>query len=364
MRIGASGKSMLSRHAVRPPLVRGGEAPKSDGGAPQRLSLLDGRRVDIASAGRIDERILRIAKWQRGLVTRRQLLAAGVTPAAIDRRIANGKLERVHRGVYALPQTAAIPLAVETAALLACGQGAALSHHSAMTLWGLRPGVARPVHIMLMGDRGGASPEGVIVHRSRTLTPADIQAHGQLPVTSPARTLLDVSAGLSDGDVERLLDEGLFARQLLTLSQVNGMLARAGGHPGRARLARAAANYTRSTRTESPPEEALLTLIRHGGLPEPHTQFSVLGYRLDFYWPELRLAVEVDAYGTHGSRTRFEADRRRDARLLAERGIVVVRLTKRMVELRPFEALGTIARAIGQREAELRAAGGPAGPKR
>jgi very-short-patch-repair endonuclease len=100
----------------------------------------------------------------------------------------------------------------------------------------------------------------------------------------------------------------------------------------------------------------LLVLIRAAGLPEPRLRVYVLDYRLDFLWPELRLAVEVDAYGTHGSRARFEADRRRDARLLTEKGIVVLRVTEATIEHRPFEALGLVARAVGQREAALRAA--------
>jgi very-short-patch-repair endonuclease len=77
----------------------------------------------------------------------------------------------------------------------------------------------------------------------------------------------------------------------------------------------------------------------------------MLGYRLDFFWPDLALAVEVDAYGTHGSRARFEADRRRDARLLTEKGIVVLRLTRARIEDRPFETISLLARTIGQREA-------------
>ena len=97
-------------------------------------------------------------------------------------------------------------------------------------------------------------------------------------------------------------------------------------------------------------------LIRAAGLPEPQVQVYVLDYRLDLFWPELKLAVEVDAYGTHGSPARFEADRRRDARLLTEKGIIVLRLTRATIEERPLEALGLLARAIGQREGERRAA--------
>lgn len=77
----------------------------------------------------------------------------------------------------------------------------------------------------------------------------------------------------------------------------------------------------------------------------------VLGYRLDLFWPELGLAVEADAYGTHGSPRKFESDRRRDARLLTEKGISVLRLTRAAIEDRPFEAIALLARAIGQREA-------------
>ena len=292
-----------------------------------------------------------VTERQRGKASRAQLLAAGIRPGAVTRRLRSGSLERVHFGVYSLAGTADIPLGAEAAALLACGEGAALSHHSAMTLWGLRPGVARPVHVTIPADRGFPAPPGVIVHRSRTLTSADVTTHDGLPVTSVARAFLDVAATLPDRDVERLLDEGMFVRRLVTMSQLDAVLARAGGHPGRSRLSRVASRHTRSTRTESPPQETLFRLVLAAGLPEPETEFPMLDYRLDLFWPQLRLAVEVDGVTAHGSRARFESDRRRDARLLTERGIATIRLTRAAVEERPLEAVGTIARAIGQREA-------------
>jgi very-short-patch-repair endonuclease len=320
------------------------------------VELVGGKRVTVASDAPLDVRISAIAELQRGCVSRAQLLACGVSDSAIARRLRRGRLERVHPGVYALPHTLDLPHAPETAALLACGDGAALSHHTAATLWGLRPGVARPVHITIPGDRGFPAPTGVKLHRSRTIGSSDVCIHDGLPVTSVARTLLDVAATLPDRDVERLLDEGLFVRRVVAIGDVNETLSRAGNHPGRARLERVAATHSCSTKTDSPPEERLFALIRAAGLPAPQVQVYVLGYRLDFFWPELQLAVEVDAYGTHGSPARFEADRRRDARLLTERGIVVLRLTRATIEQRPFEALGLLARAIGQREAERRAA--------
>jgi very-short-patch-repair endonuclease len=298
----------------------------------------------------IEGRIRALASRQSGRTSRAQLLAAGVDACAIKRRLRNGRLILLHRGVYGLPGTSELPLAAETAALLACGDGAVLSHHSAATIWGLRPGIARPIHVTIPDGRSGPAPDGVIVHRSRVLAPADITIHQGLPVTSPARTYLDIAPSLPDRDLERLLDEGLFGKRIVTRAEIEGVLGRAGAHPGRARLARMAGGHERSTQTDSPPEETLFMMIRAAGLPEPETGFPMLGYRLDFYWPALKLAVEVDAYGTHGSRARFEGDRRRDARLLTEKGIETLRLTRTMVEERPPEALALVARAVGQRE--------------
>ena len=309
----------------------------------------------VALDASIDARIEAIAGAQRARLGRSQLLAAGITAGAIKRRSRSGRLKPVHPGVYALPHTEDVPLATEIAALLACGEGAALSHHSAITLWRLRPGVARPIHITVPRESRGSKLAGVVVHRSKTLAAADLRIHGGLPVVAPARALLDASATLPDRDVERLLDEGLFALKIVTHVESDDVLERAGGHPGRWRLARVAGAHHRSTKTDSPPEEKLLALIRATGLPDPQLRTYVLDYRLDFLWPELKLAVEVDAYGTHGSPARFEADRRRDARLLTEAGIVVIRLTKAMIEERPLQAVALVARAIGQREAAGRA---------
>ena len=312
--------------------------------------MLGDIRVSVGPELSVDARISTIAQAQRARLARQQLLMAGISPSSIDRRLRNGRLERLHQSVYALPHTGDLPLAVEAAALLACGTGAVLSYHTAATLWRLRPGEARPVHVTIPLGRNGPAPAGVKLHHSRRLLPADVRLHEGLPVTSPARTLLDVAATLPDRDVERLLDEALFVRRIVTRAEIAAALKRAGGHHGRVRLARVAGALSRSTKTDSRPAERLLRMIRAAGLPEPQQEVSVLDYRLDFLWPQLRLAVEVNAYGTHGSPARFESDRRRDARLLTEKGIIVIRLTRIMIEERPLEALALVARAIGQRE--------------
>lgn len=347
-------RSTPPRRSPRRTKVRGELVSKNDTSPPTIVQLVDGRRVSVDPVLPIDARLRLIAELQRGRVARRQLLGAGIDTNAIVRRLRRGALELLHRGVYGLPNTGDLPLAAETAALLACGERAVLSHHSAATLWGLRPGTARPVHVTIDGERGCPKPGGVTVHRSRMLSPGDGGLCRGLPITSPDRTLLDVAGRLPDRDVERMFDEGLYALRILTVPEIRKVLTRCGRHPGRARLTKVTADHTHSTETDSPPEERLLQLIRAAGLPEPRTQVPLLDYCLDFFWPQLKLAVEVDAYGTHGSPARFEADRRRDARLLAERGIVVIRVTSAAIEGRPFEAIALLARTIGHREAALR----------
>ena len=348
--IASIGASTTRHGALR---GRDGAGERSENGrqAARTVELLGSCRVVIASDAPVDDRIGAITDRQRARASRVQLLAAGVSSSAIGRRLSRGRLDLVHRGVYAAPHSSDVPLAAEAAALLACGEGATLSHHSAVTIWGLRTGTARPVHVTIPAGRSGPAPAGVKLHRSRTLAPCDIRLRESLPVVSPARALLDAAGTLPDRDVERLLDEGLFVRRIVTPDEILDVLTRCGNHPGRARLARVAGGHTRSTKTDSPPEETMLHLIRESGLPPADLRVELLGYRIDFLWSELGLAVEVDAYGTHGSPARFEADRRRDARLLTEKGISVLRLTRLGIEQRPFEALALLARAIGQREA-------------
>jgi len=124
-----------------------------------------------------------LAGKQHGVVTRAQLLAAGVHRRSIDRLLAAGGLHPVHRGVYAAGHTAPSQDAREMAAVLACGAGAALSHQSAGGRWGMRPPWRGDVHVTA---KAGRTREGIIVHR--TTTPPHITHHQGIPITSPERT--------------------------------------------------------------------------------------------------------------------------------------------------------------------------------
>jgi very-short-patch-repair endonuclease len=283
-------------------------------------------------------------------VARWQLLAAGVSDRAIFRRRRSGHLIDAHSGVYVVGHMAEIPLGDETAALLACsrpaslstGQTALLSHHSAATLWRLRPGRARPVHVTVTYTRQTGRPDGVLVHRSRILRARDARMHERLPVTSPARTLLDIATGLPVRDVELALQEGR-ARRIVRDAHITEILRRAGRHPGRPVLA-AVMGVTGSL-TETQAEELLYTLVHRAQLPLPRAQYDVLGYRADFAWPELRLIVEVDDLASHATRTGLSRDRRRDV-TLANAGWTVLRFTNVQIELEPDAVLAQVAHAV------------------
>jgi very-short-patch-repair endonuclease len=187
--------------------------------------------------------------------------------------------------------------------------------------------------------------EEAVVHRSTTLTRDDVRIRDGLPVTAPARTLLDVAGtDLRDEDVARLLDEALHVQRLVRRRELDDLLARAGGHPGAPTLRRVLGKPHR--RTESRGERKLLALVRLAGLPEPETQVWLGPHRVDFLWREQRVALEVDAYGTHGSPRRFESDRRRDADRLTRLGIATLRVTEERIDGEPYAVVALLTRAV------------------
>jgi hypothetical protein len=133
----------------------------------------------------VDAEIAVLVGRQHGNVTRRQLLAVGLDSNAIAYRLKTGRLFRVHAGVYSVGHRPVTPLEHATAAVLACGPEAALSHRSAAILWGFLKGrLTAPFDVTVPGDR---RPQGIRVHRSIVLTWRDLGRHFGIRVTSPAR---------------------------------------------------------------------------------------------------------------------------------------------------------------------------------
>ena len=195
------------RHTPSPGGTDDAPAANSAAGTTHPVVVLGvGRPVRVVGAR--DERIAVIAGHQRGRVTRDQLRAAGISDDAIDRCIVRGQLRRVHRAVYAVGHTAPAPLADETAALLACGPHAVLSHQTAARLWKLLPDGDARIHVTIRG-RHGARPTGVTVHRTRRLNRSEVRTVERLPITSALRTLLDLAANVDLRTLERAVEQAL-----------------------------------------------------------------------------------------------------------------------------------------------------------
>lgn len=157
-----------------------------------------------------DARVARVAGRQRGVVARGQLLAAGLTASAIRHRVRAGRLHPFLAGTYLVGHATPPPLAAQTAAMLGCGRDAVLSHQSAAALWGI--GDAAPAVQVTLPRSGISRRDGVEIHRVGRLAPSDRGRRSGFPVTSPARTLLDLAGALSPHDLDAALERARVLR--------------------------------------------------------------------------------------------------------------------------------------------------------
>ncbi len=309
----------------------------------------------MSVCGTRDQRVGAIANLQRGRVTRRQLLDAGITDGMIHRMAAQGSLHRRYPGVYAVGHLAPIELERETEALLACPDGAVLSHISAAFLWQLRrePGMGEPIDVTLQAETR-VRLNGIRSHRTSILDRRDVRIHRGLPVTSPARALVDNAGVVSPDELEQELDDAL-NRNLLRPAQIRDALERAGhGRRGTALLARLVENRDKNGRSRSRPERDLRSLIVDADLPRPEMNVELHGYTVDFVWLDLKVVVEDDSWLFYSSRAKFESDRRRDA-VLEAHGWTVIRITARQLAQEPYAVIARLAATLALAEARLAA---------
>lgn len=286
----------------------------------------------MAIGATVDGRIAALAAAQHGVVTLAQLVELGLSGRSVQYRATIGRLHRIHRGVYAVGHRKLSPDGMRLGAVLACSPFGALSHHSAAQMHGMRQGTGGRIDVTTT-LRSRTAPKGVRIHGTRNLEAADITTIRAIPVTTVARTLVDLAAVLNADALERCVHQAEVLR-VLDVGEVARALTRARGRRGTGALRRAIATPSPGT-TRSPLERRFLALCRRGGLPLPRLNVHLdVGDRLaevDALWPEQRVVVELDGAGAHLTRRAFEEDRARDAALVA-RGYVVVRLTDAQVD--------------------------------
>jgi Protein of unknown function (DUF559)/Transcriptional regulator, AbiEi antitoxin len=270
----------------------------------------------------LDARVSAVARRQYGVITREQMRRLGLGEHGIAERIRTKRLLRLHRGVYAVGHDALKPEARWLAAVLACGDGAVLSHASAAAHWGIRGSAAATIDVTVPVRSGRTSQRGIRVHRSGRLGATETTVREGVPTTTVERTLLDLADTLPAQALKRTIAEAEY-RGLLDMTSLIAVVQDNPGRRGQRvlKIAQAEPEWTRSEL-----EDRFLGLVERMNLPRPLVNATVEGYEVDFFWPEARLIVELDGFAAHGTRSAFERDRRRDRRLISA-GFRIVRVT-------------------------------------
>ncbi len=299
-----------------------------------------------------DRGLASLATAQSGLVSLDQAARSlNTTRRAVSYRTEDGRLHRVHRGVYAVGHEAYGRRGELKAALLACGEGAVLSHLTAAAFWELRD--RWPALIDVTGpEQRGRKIDGVRCRRCRCPDSTEVVALDGLVLTSPSRTMVDLAGVLGDASLRKLVERAAL-RKLLDLRALDTAMARAKGRRGIAAL-RAILEDWRSADGSVPDlrsefEALVLPRLLALGVPRPgcNVPLRLEGERLviDFLWDEQRLVVETDGRATHETPPAFQSDRRRDQVLVAA-GYRVVRVTWRQIEGELEGVVGRVSRAL------------------
>ena len=293
---------------------------------------------------RPDVRLSRLAAAQWGVLSLDELRQCGLSRNAVG-RVRNGWTHPLYRGVYAVGHTNLPPEGRFLAAVKACGPTAVLSHFSAAALYGLVRWDDRFPEVTTTTAR---THKGIRVHRSSKRDVRDVTRHKGIPITTPARTLIDLAATFHYRALRRTVREA--QRSLVTVRQILEALDRLGPRPGIAKLTKILATGHAPTRSEL--EDTVLDLLLSAGFkhPDVNRPLTLNGRKLipDFRWPEQQLVIEADGAAYHDDRLTREDDAERQA-ILEAHGERVIRVTW--------------AQAIAQRAQTLeriRAAGAPA----
>jgi very-short-patch-repair endonuclease len=286
------------------------------------------------------------------VVSRRQLLDAGLSPKALEVRLTRGRLLRLHPGVYAVGHAQLRREGRWLAAVLAVGPGAALSHRAAAALHGIRESDGAVDVTMTRRVR----TRGVVVHHTTTLHASDVTTRSGIPVTTVARTLVDLSRVLPAESVAKLVRELDRLGRLDAAALREALRTSRRQDPGPRALTAALAEHERlaTSLTLSELEDRFLVLLDAENLPRPLTNHRIEGMRVDAAWPKERLVFELDGWAYHRDRAAFQTDRARDVALVRA-GWNVVRFTHTDVVDRPAH--------IGDSLRELLAAGASSGTR-
>jgi very-short-patch-repair endonuclease len=282
-----------------------------------------------------DREVAALAARQYGVIAHRQLRACGLDRQAVAWRVKRARLLVLHPGVYAVGHA---QLRIEgkwLAAVLHCGERAALSHGDAAALWGLVPVGGSRIHVSTPHRSGREPDRPVRLHRVGTLRDDEVTILREVPVTTLARTLLDLAATTRSRAIEDMIAQAdrLDRFDLVAVRRVIDAHRR---QPGRRRLIGVLDRLegVGATDLRSRAELALVQICDDNGLPAPRANVEVAGFLVDFHWPGTDLVVETDGFTYHSMPSVFESDRERDQVLMLA-GYRVARFTYNQLTRQP-----------------------------
>lgn len=307
-------------------------------------------KEDRKDARRAGDAVAALATRQHGVISRHQARALGLTDTMIASRVAAGTFQPVLRGVFAVGHLAFGRHGLMLAAVLACGDGAVVSHGAAAELLGLWDREPVLIDVIAPGKRG-CRIDGVRWHRGHPLPAGEATRVAGVPCTTVSRTLVDLAGSVGERTLRRLVEQGAVLRAL-DATEIDRMLARR-RRRGAPSLRRLIAPWRMGD--GSPPklrsvlEARLLAAMADAGLPRPHCNAVLVvdGHRLevDFLWEARRLIAETDGERTHGTPVAFRRDRWRD-QVLGAAGYRVVRVTWRQIADEREATLARLRRAL------------------
>jgi hypothetical protein len=273
------------------------------------------RKIDLPLLGRLAQR-----QW--GVVTRAQLIEVGLRDRGIAEWVRVGRLRRLYQGVYAVGHDRLMREGRWLAAVMACGPGAALSHRDAAVLWDLRQSNSAYIDV-IVPSQSGRKRAGLRIHRSSRLRRAEVTVRHGIPVTTVARTLLDLADVLERQALKRVINEAEYLNRL-DMAALNAVVS---ANPGRRSAELIGAVGGAGHRTRSQLEDRFLALLERHGVEEPESGVWIEGYEADFLWRRAGLVVELDGLAAHRTTAAMKGDRRRD-RILWRAGFRTMRLTE------------------------------------
>lgn len=310
------------------------EHPRSDRSVRAVADPPFARPAILVPPADISQEIARIARLQYGVISREQLVRAGLSSSAISRRVDRGNLHRVIDGVYSVGHARLAREGRWSAALLFTGPCGCLSHRTAAIAWGFDHGAGK-VEVIRGFTRNepryaNTKDPWLLVHRTRSMPDEELSRHKGFPLTSVARTLVDLAPRSTERQLKSFLTKadriGVADRR-----QIADVLIRCSGWRGIGRLRDVVDQWDPKVAvTRSDLEALFLEVRRRHGIPQHEVNVMIDEFEVDCLWRESRTVVELDTFAHHGDELAFERDRERDL-ALETMGFHVLRVTHRML---------------------------------